>query len=115
MKNIIPDYNIPFNFLNLDIQGAELKAMKGMGDYLKNFDYVYTEINDDHLYINCALVSDLDDFLLQYGLVRVETCWTDCKWGDAFYIKKDLIPPAEVVPPAEVIPPAEVVPPADTL
>jgi hypothetical protein len=27
LKNIIPKYRIPFNFLALDIQGAELKAL----------------------------------------------------------------------------------------
>ena len=37
------------------------------------------------------LVNELDDYLKQFGLVRVETKWTDFKWGDAFYIKHNLI------------------------
>jgi len=34
LKDIMCNYDIPYNFLNLDIQGVELKALKGMGDYL---------------------------------------------------------------------------------
>ena len=91
LKDILPKYNINYNFLNFDIQGAELKALKGMEEYLYNVDYLYTEVNSDYVYKNCALVSELDEYLRQFGLVRIETCWTYCKWGDAFYIKENLI------------------------
>jgi FkbM family methyltransferase len=88
LKNILPNYNINYNFLNLDIQGAELKALKGMEGYLNNVDYIYTEVNSDYVYKGCALIGELDEYLLHFGLHRVETKWTDCKWGDAFYIRK---------------------------
>ena len=88
LKDIICNYNIQYNFLNLDIQGAELKALKGMEEYLSTVDYIYTEVNSDYVYIGCALITELDDYLLKFGLHRVETKWTDCKWGDAFYIRK---------------------------
>jgi FkbM family methyltransferase len=88
LKNILPNYNINYNFLNLDIQGAELKALKGMEEYLNNVDYIYTEVNSDYVYKGCALIGELDEYLLHFGLHRVETKWTDCKWGDAFYIRK---------------------------
>ena len=88
LKNILPNYNINYNFLNLDIQGAELKALKGMEEYLNNVDYIYTEVNSDYVYKGCALIGELDQYLIQFGLHRVETKWTDYKWGDAFYIRK---------------------------
>lgn len=91
LKDIIPKYKIDFNFLNFDIQGAELKALKGMENYLHNVEYLYTEVNSDYVYKECALVNELDDYLINFGLVRIETCWTKYKWGDAFYIKKSLI------------------------
>ena len=91
LKDILPKYNINYNFLNFDIQGAELKALKGMEEYLHNVDYLYTEVNSDYVYKNCALVTELDEYLRQFGLVRIETSWTDYKWGDAFYIKHNLI------------------------
>ena len=91
LKHILPKYNIDYNFLNFDIQGAELKALKGMEEYLHKVDYLYTEVNSDYVYKDCALVIELDAYLSQFGLVRVETSWTDCKWGDAFYIRNSLL------------------------
>jgi hypothetical protein len=88
LKNILPKYNIDYNFLNLDIQGAELKALKGMDKYLEKVDYLYTEVNSDQVYKGCAIITELDEYLKKYGLTRVETKWTDCKWGDAFYLRK---------------------------
>ncbi len=79
--------NIPFNFINLDIQGAELKVLKGMDKYLDNIKYIYTEINSDYVYKDCNLVGEIDDYLLKYNFKRVETYWTEFKWGDALYIK----------------------------
>jgi FkbM family methyltransferase len=55
LKNILPSYNIHYNFLNLDIQGVELKALKGMEEYLPNVDYIYTEVNSDYVYILCHI------------------------------------------------------------
>lgn len=91
IKDILSKYSdIKFNFINIDIQGAELKALKGMGTYLDRIEYCYLEVNDDYVYEDCALVGEIDDFLKSYNLYRVETKWNnDCKWGDAFYIKKD--------------------------
>lgn len=88
LKNILPKYDIQYNFLNFDIQGAELKALKGMEEYLDNVDYLYVEVNSDYVYKGCALIGELDEYLGKFGLHRVETKWTDCKWGDAFYIRK---------------------------
>lgn len=89
LKNILPKYDISFNFLNLDIQGAELKALKGMEDnYLSNVDYIYTEVNSDYVYKDCALITELDEYLSKFNLKRVETKWCgNYRWGDAFYVK----------------------------
>jgi FkbM family methyltransferase len=88
LNDILKKYeNIPFNFINLDIQGAELKVLKGMNKYLDNIKYIYTEINSDYVYKNCNLVEEIDDYLLTYNFKRVETYWTEFKWGDALYIK----------------------------
>lgn len=77
------------NFLNIDLQGAEMMALKGLGGYLKHFDYIYTEINIGKVYKNCALLSELDAFLHRHGFVRTETYLTPWEWGDAFYIRKN--------------------------
>ena len=81
------------NFLNLDIQGYELEALKGCSRSMKNIDYIYTEVNNEEVYEDCVQVSDLDRFLHNFEFIRVETNWYDdnLAWGDAFYIKKSLI------------------------
>ena len=76
------------NFLNIDIQGAELLALKGMGDLITNFDYLYLEVNREHLYVNCALIYEIDAYLTQFNFKRIQTEWTNYNWGDAFYIKQ---------------------------
>jgi FkbM family methyltransferase len=89
LKDILCKYDIDYNFLNFDIQGAELKALKGMEEYLPKVDYLYTEVNSDYVYKDCALITELDEYLKPFGLVRVETKWCgDYRWGDAFYIRK---------------------------
>jgi FkbM family methyltransferase len=88
LKDIICNYPISYNFINLDIQGAELKALKGMTEQLHQIDYIYTEVNSDYVYKECALIGELDEFLANYGLHRVETSWTPFQWGDSFYIRK---------------------------
>ena len=88
LKNIICKYDIEYNFLNFDIQGAELRALKGMDNYLSKVDYVYTEVNSDYVYKDCALINEIDDYLSKFGLKRVETKWCEhYRWGDAFYVR----------------------------
>lgn len=77
------------DFLNIDLQGAELKALKGMGEVLKQFKWAYLEVNKAELYKDCALVEDVDLYMLSFGFRRVETSWAgNTGWGDAMYIKK---------------------------
>lgn len=76
------------NFMNIDLQGAELLALKGAHDTLFEIDYIYTEVNTKELYVGCVLLGDLDQFLGSYGFRRVETSMTKHGWGDALYVRK---------------------------
>lgn len=76
-----------YDFLNIDIQGAELLALKGMGKLLNNFKYAYLEVNTAELYEGCALVGEIDEYLAQFGFKGVEQKITDHYWGDKFYVK----------------------------
>jgi FkbM family methyltransferase len=90
MDSIIEE-NHNYNFLNMDTQGYELEVLKGAKKTLKKINFVYTEVNNTEVYENNALIEDIDKFLEKYNMVRVETDWMGTTWGDAFYIKKDLI------------------------
>jgi FkbM family methyltransferase len=76
------------DFCNIDIQGAELAALRGFGDLLQHLSAIYTEVNRDYLYVDGALVEELDEFLGQAGFTRVTTRWLlGYKWGDALYLR----------------------------
>jgi FkbM family methyltransferase len=78
-----------YNFVNIDIQGYELEALRGMIKQLKHVDYIYTEINTADVYKDCAHVADLDQFLSGFGFRRVTTKETEEDWGDALYSRKN--------------------------
>ena len=77
-----------FNFMSIDVQGFELEVLKGAPETLKHIDYIIAEVNRAELYEGCPMVEDLDAFLLQYNLHRVETDWEGGTWGDALYIRR---------------------------
>lgn len=72
-------------FLNIDLQGAELLALKGMGELLWKFDHAYIEVNQEELYKGCALVQAIDEHMARYGFVGKETKMTGAGWGDKYY------------------------------
>lgn len=91
LKTLFSENNLDMqeiDMINLDIQGAELLALKGAGDGLSTMKAIYTEINIKELYKDCALIYELDEYLSKYDFVRVETCLDNSgTWGDALYIK----------------------------
>jgi len=74
-----------FNMINIDVQGYELEVFKGAVDTLKGIDIIYTEVNRDEVYKDCARVEQLDEFLSEFK--RVKTEWTGETWGDAIYLR----------------------------
>jgi FkbM family methyltransferase len=92
MDTLLLENNININdydFLNIDIQGAELLALKGSKSSIKYPKVLYLEVNEKQLYKNCALVEEIDEFLLQINFKRVFTEMTIHGWGDAIYITQD--------------------------
>lgn len=79
---------LAYNMLNMDVQGFELEVLKGAVKTLPYIDIIYTEINTEDVYKNCAHVEDLDAFLSIFNFKRVETKMACKSWGDALYIKK---------------------------
>lgn len=84
-QNAIPIQEL--NFWNLDIQGAELAALKGAGDLIHCADFIYVEVNVESLYKGCALLPELDDFLSSKGFQRAGMSLVAQGWGDALYIR----------------------------
>jgi FkbM family methyltransferase len=78
-----------YDVANLDIQGAELMALRGAEKILANLRAIYTEVNTKELYAGCALLPEMDEFLEARGFVRVALEMTAHGWGDAIFIRKE--------------------------
>ena len=76
-----------YNFWNFDIQGVELLALKGAKESIKFAKAIYLEVNEAKLYINGALIEEIDAFLSELNFKRVLTRITENTWGDALYIR----------------------------
>jgi FkbM family methyltransferase len=90
LDSLIAEKAIPMkdrNFWNLDIQGAELSALRSAGDVLKSADAIYLEVNTQEVYKGCAILSELDTFLGTAGFQRIAIKMTDAGWGDALFVR----------------------------
>ncbi len=88
VDSLVEEYNIVASFLSMDLQGAELLALKGAKVFLEHVEWVLTEVNRADVYLDCARVEELDAFLGSYNMERVETYWVPGQdWGDALYQK----------------------------
>lgn len=73
-----------YNVLVLDVQGAEIKVLKGIGDLLLDkFPVIITEYAKDALYEGGATLADLDAFLSGY----TRKTETHEYIGDALYVR----------------------------
>jgi FkbM family methyltransferase len=81
-----------FNFLNIDIQDAELLALQGADKTLTQIDAINTAVNFEERYEGCAQIEEIDAFLEQRGFRRVAlTTPFHPSWGDAFYVRQPVI------------------------
>jgi len=87
IDNMLEDI-VPYNFMNVDVQGYELEVFKGAGKFLDRVDFIMTEVNRDEVYEGCAKVEEIDEYLSEYKFKRVETSWDGDCWGDALYVKE---------------------------
>ncbi len=94
LDTIFSDYKMnieDYPFVNIDVQGAELLVLKGMGELLRKVKYLYLEVNDANLYENCALYPEVRDYLAQYGFILKEKVMAgNFKWGDSFFINESV-------------------------
>ena len=76
------------NAIVLDIQGVELRALKGATKLLENIKIICSEVNTDETYTNCDKIYEIDTFLAKYNFRRIYThIWNGHTYGNAVYIK----------------------------
>ena len=91
LNTVFLENNIKFDlydFMNVDVQGAELMMLKGATEILPHLQCLYLEVNQKKVYKGSPMVEELDEYLKNWGFNRVETEWfEETGWGDAIYIK----------------------------
>jgi FkbM family methyltransferase len=76
-----------YDFINCDLQGAELMALRSMGSLLGQFKWAYIEVNRGEVYEKCAKIHEVEAYLKSFGFRRVATSWVG-NWGDCFFSKR---------------------------
>jgi len=94
------------DFLQIDVQGADLDVLQGGSKLLERCKVIQTEVEFSHLYINQPLFADIDIYLRKQGFTLFDlsvakrrraispvysaTRLGQMLWGDAYYFR-DLI------------------------
>ena len=78
-----------YDLLDLNMQGAELTALKGAIGMLANVNAILTEVNFEQRFAGCAQIEQIDDFLEAQGFDRVATVTPNHSGrGEAFYLRR---------------------------
>jgi len=93
LDTLVARHNLPIervNFLNVDVQGAELKVFKGAHNLLRspNLKYILCEVSWDNVYKDAPVMTDIDDFLKPYGFQRIHVRQDWEIHGDALYVRQ---------------------------
>lgn len=77
------------DLLCMDIQGAELLALRGAEYTLPSVKWIYAEVSTDTVYAGGAQMKDIDQFLSAYGFLRrvTDLSMHGGTHGDALYVR----------------------------
>lgn len=76
------------DFVNIDVQGAELDVLRGAEAYIGGVSALYLEVNEDELYKGCALLPEVERWLDERGFGMIEKRMTPHGWGDALFLAR---------------------------
>jgi FkbM family methyltransferase len=94
LENFVRKHTLPdgcLEFIVMDIQGAELRVLRGSPNTLKHCKMLLTEISSEELYKGLGLFKDLNLFLEEQGFICVKHYFNDKNYGDALYIRREFV------------------------
>jgi FkbM family methyltransferase len=75
-----------YDFLYMDLQGAEYIALRGFEKHISKINYILSEINYEDLYDGCMMIVEFDKYLSYLGFTKQwATEHETVGWGDAYY------------------------------
>jgi FkbM family methyltransferase len=82
-----------YNYLYMDVQGAEHLVLQGAPKVLGNIDFIWMEVSYFEIYFNTMLFEDMTKYCdsLGYNLYYHQPSSANQNQGDALYIKKSLL------------------------
>jgi hypothetical protein len=88
LPNMMTKYSLDpdkYDFLVMDIQGAEMHALRGMESILNKFKFIVLEVSIFELYASQGTFDDILKFLMKHGFSLVDLEMHDAGWGDALF------------------------------
>ena len=78
------------DLLWMDLQGAELSALTGLGQLISGVKFVYTEVEYQPMYVDQPLAADIYKALGAAGFVEVSVLYSDEWMGNVLFRRRDL-------------------------
>jgi len=91
LDTIMKKYNIDkVDFIWMDLQGAELLALKSLGDKLKDVKYIYTEVSYKEIYSGQVMFNDLNNYMILNNFEIVNKLLMQDWQEDVIYRNKNI-------------------------
>jgi FkbM family methyltransferase len=79
------------DFIHLDVQGAELSVLRGMGEYIAQVEAIWLEVENKPFYLGQPLKKDLHKFLTSNNFRLKKDTSINKSAGDCLYIRGNLV------------------------
>lgn len=88
LDSVMERHGIPrVDIIWMDLQGAELLALKGLGRHLRDVSYIYTEVTHEEIYSGQVMFKELNDFIVSAGF-RAKNTPTMSGWQEDIIYEK---------------------------
>lgn len=86
LDTMMKKYNIPrVDVIWMDLQGAELLALQGLGDYIKTVKYIHTEVSFKEMYSGQVMFEELNQYIISHNFNLKNKLNTSGWQDDAIY------------------------------
>ena len=92
LDSVMDKYDISkVDIIWMDLQGAELLALKGLGNHLQNVKYIHTEVSYKEMYSGQVMFNELNNYILSNEFIIKNNLSLTGWQEDIIYEKKKYI------------------------
>lgn len=91
LDKVLDTFDISFDFLKTDTEGADFQVIKSLGKYLDNdIVAIHSELYLKEMYKGVTLFKEVDKFLVEHGFYLAKNLGgVDNYWANFLYIRED--------------------------